>query len=52
MQKFEGYIEKEREKTHFGLPISTIFQTCNAGGANLVNETIEIFAAGRFIGFF
>ena len=53
MQKFEGYIEKERKKTHFGLSISTIFQTCNAGEVNLVNVTIEIiFAAGRFLGFF
>ena len=47
-------VHREREKkTHFGLSISTIFQTCNAGEVNLVNVTIEIiFAAGRFLGFF
>ena len=52
MQKFEGYIEKKKKKTHFGLSISTISQTCNAGEANLVNETIETFAVARFLGFF
>ena len=52
MQKFEGYIEKKKKKTHFGLSISTISQTCNAGEANLVNETIETFAVARFLGVF